>query len=221
MWDSHAHPDLMISQEFEADVVNSLKKGVKGCLAAGTSTAQLEKLMLMCRSSSSVKLLEKDKHLSDISSLESDCFYVFPAFGVHPWFYPVKGEESLESYLEAFLSDIRVSFSVYAKKVWAVGEIGFDFAKSMELHYQQKNLTFEDAKKVQSVVCTELTQLAARENLPLIVHSRGAAAETIQFAQQAFAAGVPAIMYHSYPYSFEVAKRIIVVLGKLANDANL
>ena len=117
---------------------------------------------------------------------------VYAAVGIHP--------EELEGLVPDYIS---VLWGLTAeKKVVMIGEIGLDY-------YWDK-----DHKEEQKKVFREQLQLAARLGLPVSIHSREAAEDTINILEEEVAAATAkghrlTGILHCYGYSTEMAKRFI------------
>ena len=106
--------------------------------------------------------------------------YVFAAVGVHP--------HEVENMTEADLDRIRTLS--HHKKVVAIGEIGLDYYYDM------------DFKDKQHYWFSRQMELAAEENLPIIIHSREAAKDTFDLIS---ASKVRRGVIHAYSGSTEMA----------------
>ncbi len=111
--------------------------------------------------------------------------YVYAAVGVHPDEVGVLNEETFAE-MEALLDN---------DKVVAVGEIGLDYYWDNESH------------EVQEKWFVRQLELARRHNLPIIIHSREAAADTMEI-MKAHAQGLEGVI-HCYSYSKEQAEEYI------------
>ena len=83
-------------------------------------------------------------------------------------------------------------------KMVAVGEIGLDY-------YWDKEPTVQQAQR--EMFCRQLA-LAKEMSLPVIIHSRDAAEDTMNIMQQAHKDGIPGVI-HCYSYSKEMAKEYV------------
>ena len=83
-------------------------------------------------------------------------------------------------------------------KVVAVGEIGLDY-------YWEKN---PDTQKAQQYWFARQIELAGECGLPVIVHSRDAAEDTMQVMKSVHAEKIPGVI-HCYSYSPEIAKEFV------------
>lgn len=110
--------------------------------------------------------------------------YVYAAVGVHP--------HAAENMTEADLERIRM-LSRHEKAV-AIGEIGLDYYYDL------------DFKDKQQYWFTRQMELAAEENLPIIVHSRDAAKDTFDLISNS---RVRRGVIHAYSGSLEMAKDYI------------
>ena len=111
--------------------------------------------------------------------------YVYAAVGVHPDEVGALNEETFAG-MEALLGH---------DKVVAVGEIGLDYYWDNESH------------EVQEKWFVRQLELARRHNLPIIIHSREAAADTMEI-MKAHAQGLEGVI-HCYSYSREQAEEYV------------
>ena len=111
--------------------------------------------------------------------------YVYAAVGVHPDEVGVLNEETFAE-MEALLDN---------DKVVAVGEIGLDYYWDNESHELQKKWFVRQL------------ELARRHHLPIIIHSREAAADTMEI-MKAYAQGLEGVI-HCYSYSREQAEAYV------------
>lgn len=115
--------------------------------------------------------------------------FVFAAVGIHP-------SEIADLDMESTISRLR-ELSTYEKTV-AIGEIGLDY-------YWDKE---EEVQKSQREWFRKQLELAAAVNLPVIIHSRDAAEDTLEIMRDAASANIPGVI-HCYGYSAEIAKEYI------------
>jgi len=114
--------------------------------------------------------IESNKKVLDICSRHDICK---PALGVYPTHcleHVEKGESDLLDSHMAFIEDL-----VAKKKVIAIGEVGLDYYDMKGLTEEQKNIMKECFKK--------FIDIAKRYDVPIIVHSRKAELETIEFLE--------------------------------------
>ena len=111
--------------------------------------------------------------------------YVYAAVGIHPDEVGALNEETFAG-MEALLRH---------DKVVAVGEIGLDYYWDNESH------------EVQEKWFVRQLELARRHNLPIIIHSREAAADTMEI-MKAHAQGLEGVI-HCYSYSREQAEEYV------------
>ncbi len=110
--------------------------------------------------------------------------FIYAAAGVHP--------EYADSLPEDWLDRIRALLA--RDKVVALGEIGLDY------HY-------DDAppKEVQREVFVKQLELAKELDMPVIIHSRNACAETMEILREYKPRGV----MHCYSYGVETAREVV------------
>ena len=113
---------------------------------------------------------------------------MYAAAGVHPSDIAGLNEETL-AWLKEQTKD---------PKVIAVGEIGLDY-------YWDKE---EEVQKAQRYWFAQLMGLARESQLPVIIHSRDAAEDTMRVMKEVHAEEIPGVI-HCYSYSPEMAKEFI------------
>lgn len=111
--------------------------------------------------------------------------FIYGAVGVHPDEVGALNEENFRE-MEALLDQ---------EKIVAVGEIGLDYYWDNESHDLQKKWFIRQL------------DLAAEKNMPVIIHSREAAADTMEIMKQ-YARGMKAVI-HCYSYSAEMARQYV------------
>lgn len=111
--------------------------------------------------------------------------FVYGALGVHPDEAGTLDEESFRRLGELLDQD----------KMVAVGEIGLDYYWDKESHELQKKWFIRQL------------ELARSKGLPVIIHSREAAADTFEIMRM-YASGLRAVI-HCYSYSAEMAREYV------------
>lgn len=126
------------------------------------------------------------KSLQATYDLMNQYSFIYGAFGLHP-------DEigAFDATLEAKLLKL-----LRSEKAVAVGEIGLDYHWDVESHDKQK------------YYFTRQMEIAREENLPIIVHSRDAAADTLDTMKKANAGEIGGVI-HSYSYSVEMAREFL------------
>lgn len=114
--------------------------------------------------------------------------FIYAAVGVHPSDITDLTEESFNWLAE----------QTRGKKTAAVGEIGLDYYWDKEPGVQKR----------QRYWFMRQIELAKAENLPVIIHSRDAASDTMQIMREAYTLGVPGVI-HCYSYSPEIALEFV------------
>ncbi len=112
--------------------------------------------------------------------------HVYAAVGVHPSDCADLTEKDME-WIKSLCSD---------KKVVAIGEIGLDY------HYD------EPEREIQKTWFERQLRLAKEVNLPIIVHSRDAAADTLNILSKEEHKGLKGII-HCFSYSLEIAQEYV------------
>ena len=114
--------------------------------------------------------------------------HVYAALGVHP--------SELEGMSEAVLDRIRKLCN--SKKTVAVGEIGLDY-------YWEKD---KKAQENQRIWFSRQMELAREVKLPVVIHSRDAAEDTLSVMKELHAEEIPGVV-HCYSYSPELAREYV------------
>lgn len=109
--------------------------------------------------------------------------FIYAAVGVHPSDTEELTEEDMQWMLEAAKQE----------KVVAIGEIGLDY------HYE------EPPKEIQRKWFIRQLQLAKETGLPVCIHSREAAQDTLDIMREAQAKEIGGVI-HCYSYGWEMAK---------------
>lgn len=126
--------------------------------------------------------LERSRMAAELSGKYDN---IFAAVGIHP--------EDCYDLPEDYLYQIEQLAS--DKKVVAIGEIGLDY------HYEGYN------KELQQKCFKEQLQLAARLDLPVVVHSRDATKDTLEILREYKPKGV----VHCFSGSAETAREILEI----------
>ena len=114
--------------------------------------------------------------------------YIYAALGVHPG-----NIEDLDSESFAWLWE-----NLKDGKTAAVGEIGLDYHWEKDLEVQSR----------QAVRFRQQLDMAREAGLPVIIHSRDAAQETMEILKEAAGQGIGGVI-HCYSYSKEMAREYI------------
>lgn len=119
--------------------------------------------------------------------------FIYGAVGVHP-----SDVDCLEDFEggddKAILEIERMAGS--SKKTVAIGEIGLDY------HYDNTD------KEMQKKWFAKQMELAHKLNMPIVVHSRDAAADTVNVMKENDAEGLGGVI-HCYSYTKELAKTFL------------
>lgn len=114
--------------------------------------------------------------------------YIYAAVGVHPSDVEELDESSY---------DVLEKAAKFEKTV-AIGEIGLDYYWDKELGVQEKQREWFKRQML----------LAKEHNLPVIIHSRDAAEDTMRVMKEIKAEEIPGVI-HCYSYSVEMAKEFV------------
>lgn len=114
---------------------------------------------------------------------------IYASIGVHP-------TEIDKVNHETYLDELRQLYDVNREKIVAVGEIGLDY------HYPETD------KELEKEFFVEQMNYAREINLPIIIHSRDAAMDTLDIMKAEKAHELGGVV-HCYSYSKEVAKTFL------------
>lgn len=124
--------------------------------------------------------------IPQVLSLTRQYDFIYGAIGVHPDNTGALNEETIKLVEEALKEE----------KVLAVGEIGLDY------HYENHD------KKQQKYWFKVQLDLARKYQLPVIIHSRDAAADTLDYMKEWHGEEVGGVI-HCYGYSVELAREFL------------
>lgn len=133
-----------------------------------------------------VNVSASKKSLEKVKELMKSYPFIYGAFGLHP--------DEVGDMTDRLLEEIRLLCR--QEKALAVGEIGLDYYWDKEHHSLQKK--WFDAQ----------AQLAREEKLPIIVHSREAAADTLDMVK-GFRGGEIGGVIHCFSYAKEMAREYL------------
>ena len=119
----------------------------------------------------------------EVSGIINRYDYIYGAFGVHP--------EYAENLPQNFTEHIENALK--QQKAVALGEFGLDY------HYNDQN------KDIQREVFIAQLKLAQKLDLPVIIHSRDACADTMEILREYKPRGV----MHCFSYSAETAEEVV------------
>ena len=120
-----------------------------------------------------------------IQRLTEEYPFVYGAVGIHP--------DEAGTLTEEHMSEMERLLDL--EKIVAVGEIGLDYYWDNESHDVQKRWFIRQL------------ELAKRKDMPVIIHSREAAADTMEI-MRGYASGMRAVI-HCYSYSVEMAREYV------------
>ncbi|MDO4616393.1 MAG: TatD family hydrolase [Lachnospiraceae bacterium] len=133
-----------------------------------------------------VNVCAEKNSLSATKELTENYSFVYGAYGIHPDNVGELNEELLEQIRQLCRSE----------KAVAVGEIGLDYYWDTESH------------ETQAYWFRRQLELAREEKLPVIIHSREAAADTLQIAEESRLGEIGGIL-HCFSYSKEMAEKYL------------
>lgn len=120
-----------------------------------------------------------------IQKLTEDYPFIYGAIGIHP--------DEVGTLTEEHISEMEHLLDL--DKIVAVGEIGLDYYWDNESHDIQKKWFISQL------------EIARKKDMPVIIHSREAAADTMDIMRE-YAAEMQAVI-HCYSYSVEMAKEYV------------
>lgn len=120
-----------------------------------------------------------------IQRLTEEYPFVYGAVGIHP--------DEAGTLTEEHMSEMERLLDL--EKIVAVGEIGLDYYWDNESHDVQKKWFIRQL------------ELAKKKDMPVIIHSREAAADTMEI-MRGYASGMCAVI-HCYSYSVEMAREYV------------
>ncbi len=118
--------------------------------------------------------------------------HVYAAAGVHPDDVADLNGETFEELKKL----------AQAPKTVAIGEIGLDY-HGFDMYEDKPD------KETQKYWFRRQLELAIELGMPVVIHSRNAAADTLEMMQQAKADGLSCADIHCYSYSWEIAKQYL------------
>ena len=127
-------------------------------------------------------------HIERSLALAEKYPFFYSSVGVHPSEVGELNEDNFE----------RMKSLATTKKVVAIGEIGLDY-------YWEKD---KDKQEEQRVWFRRQLALAAEMSLPVIIHSRDAAEDTLSIMEEAAKKNIPGVI-HCYSYSREIAEKYL------------
>ena len=133
-----------------------------------------------------VNIASSVKSIDDCLQLAHRFPHIYCALGIHP--------EHCADLTDALLNEIRDKLS--DDKALAVGEIGLDY------YWPQPD------RELQRYWFARQIQLAREADLPVVVHSREAAADTMRIMKENLADKVGGVV-HCYSYSADLAKEFV------------
>jgi len=137
---------------------------------------------------------------------------LFTCFGIHPQIFAINKEKltknseqntvNKEQFMEpneGFYFNLQETLEKLAsgKRISAVGEIGFDLY----------NDAFKETEAIQDRFFTAQTEIALRYELPVVLHARRAMHKV--FAASDVLAKCKAVIFHSWPGTFEEAEALL------------
>lgn len=131
--------------------------------------------------------------------LASKIDYVFASLGIHPHHADQVKEGDLKTIEEMFVS---------GKKIVALGEVGLDFYRNLSSHDAQKSLF------------AAFLNLKNRLNLPIVVHSRNAANETLDMLKAELARPIDGVM-HCFSQDRDYLKKVLDIGMHVSFTCNL
>lgn len=181
IYDTHAHYDDAQFDEDREELLRSMAdNGVGTIVNVSASYASCERVVNM------VQEYAQDASGNTCPDAAGGCYpAMYAAVGVHPDHVGELDEASFARMKELLGRD----------RVVAVGEIGLDYYWDNESHDVQKRWFIRQL------------ELARESGLPVVIHSREAAADTMEIMKE-YAKGLKGVI-HCYSYSREMAKEYV------------
>ncbi len=206
MFDCHFHVNYFPKVEINSILEKAKAAGVFGGLVAGVwneDTLQnlewrvdpsLRSLRYFSRADVEAQWLDFPK--------KQDPFGVFLAHGLHPFYIHQHWLEENGVLLNDKINKEKLIFEDILSKntdlIWAIGETGFDVSQEVIHHPHCKGLSKKEILSLQTECFRFCVFHAKEQNLPMILHSRGAWRHTMKELEFAFKEGVKAAMIHCY-----------------------
>ena len=133
-----------------------------------------------------VNIAASPESIDDCLALAHRFDHVYCALGIHPEHCAEMTEEILE----------KIRRELQDKKAVAVGEIGLDYYWP------------EPDREIQKRWFARQLQLARETGMPVVIHSRDAAADTMKIMKENHAESIGGVV-HCYSYSAELAKEFV------------
>lgn len=127
--------------------------------------------------------------IPDVLALSNDYEFIYNTLGIHPSCVKGLDMESVLAEIEELSKD---------KKCLGIGEIGLDY-------YWEKD---ESARDNQKIWFKAQLELAKRQNMPAVIHSREACEDTFNMLKDAAKDGLVCDI-HCFSYSPEIAKEYV------------
>ncbi|KKQ93738.1 MAG: Hydrolase, TatD family [candidate division CPR2 bacterium GW2011_GWC1_39_9] len=131
---------------------------------------------------------------------------IYPSIGLHPHVLVEDNLFNEDKLIDNQIFEIKQLLG--EEKVVAIGEIGLDYFRLPEtpFDFAQGKVGEIDIKRAQKELFIRQLQLAAYDNMPVIIHSRDSADDTLKIMNEF--SNLKAV-FHCFSYSLEIAKEII------------
>lgn len=194
--DAHAHANLFTCSQWADVVGRALAKNVRACLSAGVWWSEFRPFLDSHKAWIADRCLFRDEFSFLFS--EPEKFWVFPCIGIHPMEVALRWRDlggffdvsAARREVDSFINCARQ----YSHFIWAIGETGFDCAKSVLMNWSSK----QELLKAQDFAFEASLSLALELNRPLVVHSRSAWQQTRKRLDEAHTRGLKSFMLHCY-----------------------
>jgi len=122
-----------------------------------------------------------------------ECF--FATVGYHP----TEGQSLMREDIPKIVEQLGQLVVTHAQKIVAIGEIGFDY-------YHLDPEKSEEQKETQRLLFLSMTELAIKHDLPIVVHSREARADTLRYIKES---GIKKVIIHCFSEDYDFAQELM------------
>lgn len=114
-------------------------------------------------------------------------------------YHPTEGQTLSRDMIPEVIAELEQLLIANRKYIVAIGEIGFDY-------YHIDSVTIEEQKETQKILFFAMTALAMKYNLPVVVHTRDARADTLRYIQES---GIKRVIIHCFSEDYSFAEELM------------